>query len=121
MTEILARTVNAQLEAVFQGHDARTAEIAREMERLENQASHLVRVSCDRGDSPAVRAELPIAAWGQNGSSRRYCGTAWEQNGSRKHEGVSDLIANPSYCLVAGARNHLQANRSLGFCFEIPI
>jgi hypothetical protein len=25
MTEILARTVNAQLEAVFQGHDARTA------------------------------------------------------------------------------------------------
>jgi len=23
--------------------------------------------------------------------------------------------------VVAGARNHLQANRSLGFCFEIPI
>ena len=26
-----------------------------------------------------------------------------------------------SVCLVAGARNHLQANRSLGFCFEILI
>jgi hypothetical protein len=23
--------------------------------------------------------------------------------------------------VVAGARNHLQANRPLGFCFEIPI
>jgi hypothetical protein len=23
--------------------------------------------------------------------------------------------------LVAGVRNHLQANRSLGFCFEIPV
>ena len=23
--------------------------------------------------------------------------------------------------VVAGARNHLPANRSLGFCFEIPI
>ena len=28
---------------------------------------------------------------------------AWERNGSRKYEGVSDLIANPPYCLVAGA------------------
>jgi hypothetical protein len=24
-------------------------------------------------------------------------------------------------CLAAGARNHLQADRSLGFCFEIRI
>lgn len=24
-------------------------------------------------------------------------------------------------CTIAGARNHLQANRSLGFCFEILI
>ncbi len=22
---------------------------------------------------------------------------------------------------ISGARNHLQANRSLGFCFELPI
>jgi hypothetical protein len=36
-----------------------------------------------------------------------------------EHERVSDLIANPSYCLVAGARNHLQANRSLEFSFDI--
>jgi hypothetical protein len=26
-----------------------------------------------------------------------------------------------SISVVAGARNHLQANRSLGFCFEILI
>jgi hypothetical protein len=31
------------------------------------------------------------------------------------------LIANPSSSVVAGARNHLQADRSLGFCFEIRI
>jgi hypothetical protein len=30
MIEALATMVNAQLEAVFQGHDARTAEFARE-------------------------------------------------------------------------------------------
>ena len=36
-------------------------------------------------------------------------------------KGVSDLIANPSYCLVAGARNHLPANRPLEFSFEIAI
>jgi hypothetical protein len=30
-------------------------------------------------------------------------GTAWEQNGSKNHEGVSELIANPSDFLVAGA------------------
>jgi hypothetical protein len=29
--------------------------------------------------------------------------------------------ANPSSFMVAGARNYLQANRSLGFCFEIAI
>ena len=27
--------------------------------------------------------------------------------------------ANPSSCLVAGARNHLPANRPLGFRFEV--
>jgi hypothetical protein len=42
-----------------------------------------------------------------------------EQYRSRKHERVSDVIASPSFYLVAGARNHLPANRSLGFCFEV--
>ena len=49
--------------------------------------------------------------------ARDGVGAKWEQKTRR----VSDLIANPSYCLVAGARNHLQVNRSLGFCFEIAI
>ncbi len=31
------------------------------------------------------------------------------------------VLVGPAICLVAGARNHLQANRSLGFCFEIPV
>jgi len=38
-----------------------------------------------------------------------------------KHEGASDLVANPSHYLVAGARNHLQANRSLVFRFEVVV
>jgi hypothetical protein len=42
-------------------------------------------------------------------------------NGSRKYEGASDQIASPSYWLVAGARNHLPANRPLEFSFEIGI
>jgi hypothetical protein len=58
MIDALARMVSAQLEAVFQGHDARAAELAGEMERLEGQASHLVRFLATGGDSPAVRAEL---------------------------------------------------------------
>ena len=58
MIEALARMVNAQLEAVFQGHDARSAVLAGEMKRLEGQASHLVRFLATGGDSPAVRAEL---------------------------------------------------------------
>jgi hypothetical protein len=33
----------------------------------------------------------------------------------------ADAVLNPSSFMVAGARNHLQANRSLGFCFEILI
>ena len=53
MIGALARMVNAQLEAVFQGHDARTAELTREIERLEGQASHLVRFLATGGDSPA--------------------------------------------------------------------
>jgi site-specific DNA recombinase len=58
MIDALARMVNAQLEAVFQGHDARTAELTGETERLEGQASHLVRFLATGGDSPAVRAQL---------------------------------------------------------------
>jgi len=58
MIEALARMVNAQFETVFQSHDARTAELAGEMERLEGQASHLVRFLATGGDSLAVRVEL---------------------------------------------------------------
>jgi hypothetical protein len=58
MIDALARMVNAQLEAVYQGHDARTAELTSEIERLEGQASHLVRFLATGGDSPGVRAEL---------------------------------------------------------------
>jgi DNA invertase Pin-like site-specific DNA recombinase len=60
MIEALATMVNAQLKAVFQGHGPRTAELAREIERLEDQASHLVRFLATGGDSPAVRAELRV-------------------------------------------------------------
>ena len=31
------------------------------------------------------------------------------------------VILVSAISVVAGARNHLPANRSLGFCFEIPI
>jgi hypothetical protein len=58
MMDALARMVNAQLEAVFRRHDARPAELASEIERLEGQASHLVRFLATGGDSPVVRAEL---------------------------------------------------------------
>jgi len=58
MIDALARMVNAQLDAVFQGQDARTAELPGEMDRLEGQARHLVRLLAIGGDSPAVRAEL---------------------------------------------------------------
>jgi len=58
MIDALARMVNAQLDAAFQGHDARTAELTGEMERLEGHAGHLVRFLATEGDSPAVRAEL---------------------------------------------------------------
>ena len=55
---LLGNPANPTFEAVFQGRDARTAELAREMERLESQASHLVRFLATGGDSPAVRVEL---------------------------------------------------------------
>jgi len=53
MIDALARMVNAQLEAVFQSHDSRTAELAGEIERLEGQVSHLVRFLATGGDSPS--------------------------------------------------------------------
>ena len=58
MIEALANMVNARLEIVFQGHTAKAAELTREIQRLESQASHLVRLLATGGDSPAVRAEL---------------------------------------------------------------
>jgi hypothetical protein len=42
-------------------------------------------------------------------------------NAERNGRGWPTLLASPLYLVVAGARNHLQANRSLGFCFEIPV
>jgi hypothetical protein len=52
------RTIRAGTAADCQGHDARTAELTGEIERLESRASHLVRFLATGGDSPAVRAEL---------------------------------------------------------------
>jgi len=40
---------------------------------------------------------------------------------SKTTKGLAAVTANPSCCLVAGARNHLQANRSLAFQFEVTI
>jgi hypothetical protein len=39
--------------------------------------------------------------------------------GGRDH--ARAVIPVSAISVVAGARNHLQANRSLGFCFEILI
>ena len=39
--------------------------------------------------------------------------------GGRDH--ATAVIPVSAISVVAGARNHLQANRSLGFCFEILI
>ena len=58
MIGALTDMVNAQLEAVFRGHGARTAELRDEIERLEAQARHLVQFLATGGDSPTVRAEL---------------------------------------------------------------
>jgi len=58
MIEALANMVNAQLEAIFRGHSAKAVDLTSEIERLEGQASHLVRFLATGGDSPAVRAEL---------------------------------------------------------------
>jgi DNA invertase Pin-like site-specific DNA recombinase len=58
MIDALASMVNAHLEAVFQGHIAQAAKLRNEIERLDGQASHLVRFLATGGDSPAVRTEL---------------------------------------------------------------
>jgi len=55
---VLARSVNGQTEAVFKGHNARTAHVSEEVRRLENQVGNLVRFLADGGDSVAVRSEL---------------------------------------------------------------
>ena len=50
--------VNAQLEAAFQGHNARTAELTGEIERLRAKLATWSGFFATGGDSPAVRAEL---------------------------------------------------------------
>ncbi len=55
MIDALASMINAQLEVVSQGHTTRTAELTGEIDRLEGQASHLVRFLATGGDSAAVR------------------------------------------------------------------
>jgi hypothetical protein len=44
--------------------------------------------------------------------------TSWAMEGLERQSCGMDRRA---ISVVAGARNHLQANRSLRFCFEIPI
>jgi len=44
--------------------------------------------------------------------------TSWAMEGLERQSCGMDRRA---ISVVAGARNHLQANRSLGFCFEILI
>ena len=51
-------TAYRQERAAFQGHNARTTDLAGTIGRLEGQASHLVRFLAIGGDSPTVRAEL---------------------------------------------------------------
>ena len=91
MIDALASMVNAQIEAVFRGHNARTAELTGEIERLERQASYLVRFLATGGDSPAVRAELRTiettleglrAEWRQSRRHRRSCHRGCTQRGS---------------------------------------
>jgi len=58
MIDALASMINAQIETALQGHHARTADLTDSIERLDGQATHLVRFLATGGDSPAVRAEL---------------------------------------------------------------
>jgi len=58
MIETLATAINAQIEAVLQGHDARAAHVTGEIRRLEHEAGNLVRFLATGGDSVAVRGEL---------------------------------------------------------------
>src|SRR5262249_23118320 len=47
-----------QIEAVFQGHHTRTAQLTGELRRLEHEAGNLVRFLATGGDSATVRGEL---------------------------------------------------------------
>ncbi len=58
MVETLATAINAHIEAVFRGHDARVVHITGEIRRLEHEAGNLVRFLVTGGDSAAVRGEL---------------------------------------------------------------
>jgi len=125
MIDALARMVNTQLEAVFQGYGARTAELAGEIERLEGQASHLVQFLATGGDSPAVRAELRTiettlvsyrAEWATLASSTGE--RQAEISGRAKSDSL--LRSQEAVCLqvVAGARSGLWT-RPLKFDFLI--
>ena len=70
------------------------------------------RPKVHRSGAPAAGG---VTRWSQAGGAN-----SWVKLGKRKGLAVP-ASANPSSLLVAGARNHLQANRSLGFCFEIAI
>ena len=172
-----ARLVEQQLSCVERGYDARTADLAREIERLEGQASHLVRFLATGGDSPAVRAELRAiettlaglrAEWATIDKASAlpppWVHAAWVMTKLERLDALlrrdpqrakveilkhldGDLVivprpsspgerraeisgrANADRLLrdqeavrlqvVAGARNHLPANRSVAFRFEI--
>jgi hypothetical protein len=58
-----------------------------------------------RRDHKDAMTPLVVAtSWAMAGLERQSCG-----------------VDRRAISVVAGARNHLQANRSLGFCFEILI
>ncbi len=59
----------------------------------------------------------------QRGLSAVRAGGGFRVIAGARVKSDSLLKDQEAVCLqvVAGARNHLQANRSLGFCFEIPI
>jgi hypothetical protein len=71
-SRILARSVNSQIETVFNGHNARTAHVTEEIRRLENQVSNLVRFLANGGDSVAVRSELAERPLGYELFSNRH-------------------------------------------------
>jgi DNA invertase Pin-like site-specific DNA recombinase len=84
MIEALASMVNAQIEAAFRGHDARTAELTAQIQRLEAQANHLVRFLATGGTRQRFalnceRSRQRLRAVGLNGRPSR------RQPHSRRH------------------------------------